>query len=324
MAINVRHSKKRIKFILFNVFNKINLWKLLLSRNAEAKILMYHRISDDPLIPGISSSGFEKHLQFLTKHYNVVPIEEVISERKNGIKNPSKIAITFDDGYVDFYHKAWPILKKHAVSASIYIATDFIDKEEWLWPDKIRMLLLSTRVDSVQLNEIGNLELNKEKYESNWNTIADYCLNLNSEARSAFIKKLENSLSVELARTPNNQYAALTWEQLKEMANEGLDIGSHTLSHPILANISDKQIDEELKESKSKIENKLKIAVTGICYPNGMRSDISKYVLVSAQRSGYQYGLLAYSDSNQPHDDYNVQRVSASECMSDFAFNLLD
>jgi peptidoglycan/xylan/chitin deacetylase (PgdA/CDA1 family) len=324
MIMSIGNIKYFIKKIVFKVLVKGKLWKYFINSKSGAQTLMYHRISDDKMIPGISSNGFENHLKFLVKNYDIVPIKEILFDREKNIEDPYKISITFDDGYYDFYHKAWPLLKKYNIPASLYVATNFIDKKEWLWPDKIRTLLLSTKVNTITVPNLGQLVLTMENYQENWNTIADYCLRLKQIERDHFLQSLSVLFDTRYEKEPDDCFSALTWSQLKEMSDEGLDIGSHTLSHAILTSIDDEQLYRELYESKEKIENMLEINVEGICYPNGMHLDVSDKTVNVAEKVNYKYGLIAYTDKNETVSAFKVQRIAATECVADFAFNLLN
>lgn len=316
-------TKGWIKSILFNVFSKIGLWRLFTYKAKVPKILMYHRLTDSNIIPGISSAKFETHLQHLCTYYQVVSVEEIISDIENNNVNANKVALTFDDGYVDFYEKAWPLLKKYNVPATVYITTEFIEKKQWMWPDKVRVLLDQTKLANIDLPKIGNLQLIKENFEKNWHAISDHCLNLTETERNHFLNKLSEFLEVSLKERPTLNFSALTWEQLLIMQNEGLNIGSHTITHPILTNIPHKQLSDELAESKQIIERKLNIKVKGICYPNGMPSDVSTVVTQTAQESGYKYGLIAYTDEVMYSNLFKIDRIPASENIAAFAFSLL-
>ncbi|MBA6237531.1 MULTISPECIES: polysaccharide deacetylase family protein [unclassified Colwellia] len=324
MIISIGSVKCFIKRIIFKVLVKGKFWKYFINSKSSAQTLMYHRISDNKMIPGISPYGFEKHLKFLTEYYNIVPIKEILLDRKNNTEDPYKIAITFDDGYYDFYHKAWPLLKKYKIPVSLYVTTDFIDRKEWLWPDKIRTLLLSTKINKITIPNIGELVLTIDNYSENWNVIADLCLNHKKVERDDFLQSLSVSLDVSIEKEPDKGFSALSWSQLKEMSNEGLDIGSHTLSHAILTKIDDEQLYRELYESKAKIENMLDINVEGICYPNGMHLDVSDKTVNVAEKVNYKYGLTAYTDKNETVNVFKVQRIAATESVADFAFNLLN
>lgn len=312
-----------LKSLLFNVFSKARLWRIFTNKAKKPKILMYHRLTDSSIIPGISPAKFEAHLQHLCHYYEVVPVEDIISDVNNNKLNSNKVALTFDDGYADFYEKAWPLLKKYNVPASVYITTDFIEKKRWMWPDKVRLMLDKTMLDKVDIPSIGELQLIKQNFEKNWHIISDRCLSLTEFERNHFLLELTELLEVPIKELPTSDFSALTWEQLLIMQKEGLNIGSHTVTHPILTAIPHEQLTNELSESKRIIERMLNLEVKGVCYPNGMPNDVSTVVTESAKNSGYSYGLIAYTDDVSYTNLYKTDRISASENIAAFAFSLL-
>lgn len=324
MMRNLKVSAKSwIKGILFTVATKSGMWKFFTRKAKKPKILMYHRLTDSTIIPGISSANFEAHLQHLCKYYQVVPVEEIISAANGKSENTNKVALTFDDGYVDFYEKAWPLLKKYNVPATVYITTDFIDQKQWMWPDKVRVMLNTTSLSQVEIPKVGILKLSEQNFEKNWHSISDHCLTLQERERDSFLHELVALLNVTISDFPTTDFAALTWQQLQDMQKEGLDIGSHTVTHPILTRINDDQLKSELMESKRVIENKLATEIKGICYPNGMPSDVSAAVTQSAQECGYHYGLIAYTDDVAKNNIFKTNRIPAAENNAAFAFSLL-
>lgn len=319
----LERSKGYLKFFLFRILSYIGLWRHWIKQSNGPQVLMYHRVTRDEKVPGITPQIFEKHLQLLSKYYQVVDIDTAINTSKLESTAQAQVVLTFDDGYYDFYTQAWPLLKKYNLPASIYITTDFIEGGMWMWPDKVREILNQSALDNITLPNIGELSLSAEHYENNWHRISDYCLPMLETERSAYIDELALLFDVELPSRPPKRFSGLTWSQLQEMQADGLNIGSHTLSHPILTRISQEHLERELVQSKQIIEEKLTTTVKGICYPNGMQADVSENVINMAIKCQYQYGLIAYSHE-QSESVFEISRISASGDIAALAFSLLD
>lgn len=256
-------------------------------------VLMYHRIIDKPFIYGLSPSEFEKQIAYIAKRFRVVSVETLIEEIKQDTVKPYTLALTFDDGHYDFYENAWPILKKYRIPASLYITTGFVDGTTWLWPDLLKYTLLNSNKSQASLLPLGLLPLDKDSVLETWHRVGDYCLTLSSSERLQCIRALAEVANIKLPTSPAAPFHAVTWEQLAEMQQEGLTIGSHTVSHPILSSLTTAEINDELLSSAEVIQNKLGHFPKGICYPNGRLSDINDDVLAQAKAIGYEYGLLA-------------------------------
>ncbi|MBI2095483.1 MAG: polysaccharide deacetylase family protein [Candidatus Omnitrophica bacterium] len=110
----------------------------------ETPVLMYHRISssESPSSLHVLPEDFEKQMEFLKVHrYRVVPLAELagrILEKKP--VPPKTVAITFDDGSLDNFQNAFPVLKNMGFPATIFMITENIGKEGWLSEEDLRIL----------------------------------------------------------------------------------------------------------------------------------------------------------------------------------------
>lgn len=273
------------------VFGAFRLKRFL--RRWQPLILMYHRIVDHPLIPGVPPSAFEEHLMYLKRHFRVVPMKQLATEIREQRTKPYSVALTFDDGHSDFYENAWPALKRFELPASVYVTTGFIDRKEWLWPDRLRYLLMNSRVTEFQVHGTAPLSLKKNSLKKVWGILGDHCLSMKPEVRERFLRCVETELEVALPEEPEAPFSPLTWAQLRDMKKGGIEVGSHSVTHPILSQLTEKQLEQELRLSHDRIKTEVGTAPTGICYPNGMAVDTSPRVEKKAAQ-WYDYGLVAY------------------------------
>ena len=133
----------------------------------------YHRIGDpnetqfDPNVFSCTEAIFKQHLLFLKENFEIISIEELHSLYKREYVDKKYAVITFDDGYLDNYQLAFPILKKYQVPACLFIATDFIDQKCIPWWDEtawyINKLTLDelSQCDWISIPTIKNLPINK-------------------------------------------------------------------------------------------------------------------------------------------------------------------
>lgn len=280
-------------------------------------ILMYHRILNNPTLPGITPEIFDRQMAYLKKHFHVMNMSMFYQKLStNKIPNNS-VVITFDDGHEDFYTTAWPIIKKHELTASLFITTAFVDQKNWLWPDLLRYILLNTKMSHFEIHNLGVFEVHKNNVLKTWNILGDHCLSLKTEARNQFLVSLIQQLDVNITNTPQMPFTSVSWQQLKEMQGQGLDVGSHSVNHPILSSLSAEELEYELAESKLRIEQELEFSPQGICYPNGMAKDVSTQVEAQASKH-YQYGLVAYPAPLAKNKPMCMGRFGASNNMTDF------
>jgi peptidoglycan/xylan/chitin deacetylase (PgdA/CDA1 family) len=279
-------------------------------------ILMYHRIVKNSLLPGISPELFEAQLVYIKKHFTIISLNDLLANIHEAPK-PFQLAITFDDGHHDFYTDAWPILRKHQIPATLFVTTGFIDKKIWLWPDLIRSIVINAKPAVYFSEEIGRIDLTINDPIVAWSQLANYCLRLPYSKREMFIKNLAAKMDVPINPEPQEPFAPTSWNELREMHSQGLDVGSHSVTHPILSELPDQELLHELKEAKRRILEEIGVEPRGICYPNGMAKDTSPKVENYA-RQFYQYGLVAYPAEVSTRNLMHLGRFAASSNLPRF------
>jgi len=306
------------KGILLSLFEAAGAYRI--NRFLQRKrpmILMYHRVLKDPLVPGIAPEVFAQQLAYLKANFRVISVNQLVSEINEGFVEPYSVALTFDDGHQDFYTNAWPLLKKYQLPASLYVTTGFVDHICWLWPDLLRYILLNTQQNTIDIPGVGETPLEQSNILNVWNRLGDYCLGLRTADRTRFLQDLAQELNVSTDIQPLSPFSPVTWDQLREMQREGLDVGSHTVTHPILSDLEEDQLVTELTSSYQRIQDEMGHPPTGICYPNGMARDISPLVEKLA-RASYRYGLAAYPCEVSSNQIMHLGRWSAANNMPRF------
>jgi len=285
-------------------------------------ILMYHRITDEPFCAGLAPAEFERHLVYVKKHFRVVPISQLLEEVANNQVKPYTIALTFDDGHADFFHNAWPLLQKYKLPASLYVTTGFVDGNYWLWPDLLKYIIVHNQQHTLHIPGGGQVAADNQTFISNWHKLGDYCLTLDTEERKRFLQNLARQCAVEIPSSPISPFAGVSWDQLRSMCAEGLDVGSHTVTHPILSKLGYAEIEQELLQSAARIKEQLNVTAKGLCYPNGRLIDITPQVIECAKAQGYEYGLLARNIPIQTGDLFRIGRLAANANFDYFRWTL--
>ena len=275
------------------------------------RVLVYHRFGAH----GCDANVFDAQMEILKDEFNVIPLSSLYRALSEGKEiEPHTVVITIDDGYADFREVAFPILKKYDLPATLYVVSDFVDRKTWLWPDVIAYTVDNTRHPefSVLLNgESRRFNLiNAAGRRQAWNDIGDHCLTLRNKVKLAFLEDLARALDVKVPEQPIATYASVTWQDLREMQGAGIDIGSHTCSHPKLTMVDPDELKHEVNDSKRRIEEMLQRDVEGFCYPNGSRVDLDHGVKEMVQRSGYLHATVGYHDSNVTADMYELGRFA--------------
>jgi peptidoglycan/xylan/chitin deacetylase (PgdA/CDA1 family) len=294
----------------------------MLSRR-HALILTYHRFSvderdDDGKTP---ARALAEQLEYLTAHYDVVPLSQIVERITAREPLPSGLAaVTIDDGYRDAYEVAYPLLRRYGVPASLYVVTEFADRRAWLWTDKARFLAQQAPRQTLT-TKIGASDLRLELNEATSRRDASERVNsvikrLPDELKEEAIERLSREMGVAIPPTPPDEFSSVTWDQAREMDANGVEIGSHTMTHPILTNIGDERLRRELRDSKSRLEEVLGRQVDQFCYPNG---DNDERVQSEVARAGYRAAVTVVNGMNQRGDDpLTLRRVHTERDFAHF------
>ena len=271
----------------------------------------------------VSEDQFEKHLKYLKKHNTVLSLDEVVDARANGDKLPTNSAvITIDDGYGDAYQIAYPLLEKYKMPATLYVITDVLDRKIWLWTDLMRFVLLKTSRDKIEINfpngkKVHSKLTNRIQRFKVAARINSFLKKQPEKEKGNRINEIADQLLVEIPKSPTKDFALATWSNVLEMDKGVIDVGSHTVTHPILPKVDKNQLAYELTTAKARLEKKLKRNVEHFCYPNG---SLDKSVRTAVARAGYKsavttkYGLV--DDQDHP---LALNRIDAAANIENFA-----
>lgn len=286
------------------------------------KILMYHRLSSEGTAGTIGVDIFKEQMEILRDRFTPMSLTHLLEANHFGDVPDNAVVVTFDDGYHDFVEFGLPVLKELRIPATLFATTGFVSGELWLWPDQIRYALDNTRQSSLDLpfNSI-KMSLRKEK-EKIWNTIADYCMTINNEEKKAFIEKLYDDLDVVMPRSAPEKYRALTWEELRAAVKDGIEVGSHSHSHPILTKLEYADLERELIISKDRIHRELGVYPTVFCYPNGQKNDFNEGIKKAVKVAGYEYAVAAFPGRHPLIDLLEIKRYPVGNCIETYEKNV--
>lgn len=300
-----------MKRVILNLLSAGGAFSLLRFLNRRrGLILTYHRFSQEPEGGKTSARAFAEQLAYLTAHYQLVPLSQMLEQLSiRGELTPGLAAITIDDGYRDAAEIAFPLLQRYQAPATLYVVTEFIERGIWLWTDKLRFLTTQTRSSELKAT-ISGRELRCELSGGASRLAAAELINtelkqLDDEAKDEAINVIAAGLQVDLPETPPAQFGAITWEQAREMDRQGLAIESHTLTHPILTNLGDQRLRRELRESREQLETRLRRRVEHFCYPNG---DFDERVRRAVAEAGYASAVTCLEGMNVCGEDPLVLR----------------
>jgi peptidoglycan/xylan/chitin deacetylase (PgdA/CDA1 family) len=266
------------------------------------RILAYHRVAQLRDTPSIDSrtvsatpEGFARQMKYLARFYRVVSMPEVLQAIQKVQPLPKRaVLITFDDAYADFAEIAWPILKKFRLPATMFVPTAYPDQpERAFWWDRLYQAFVATSRTQINVSPLGQLPLlPPNQRRRSLRAIQNYVTTLpHCEAM-----QLVDSLCDELGLSRTQGSSVLSWKQLRELAREGLTLGSHTRTHPIMTHITPEQMREEVRGSQEALKREIGTCLPIFCYPNGNHNDA---VLTVLRDQGIRFAFTTLSGLNK-------------------------
>lgn len=232
-------------------------------------ILIYHRVvpEPDPLFPEqVCAREFDSQLAVLARWFTVLPLREAVARLRGGTLPVRSACVTFDDGYADNVAVALPILRRQGMPATFFLATSFINGGR-MWNDSVIETLRRARGDILDARCIGLDELSISTVELRRRAIERVLAAvkyLPPGERQRLVEELGAGTSHEL---PSD--LMMTQEQVLQLHASGMEIGAHTVTHPILARLDPEHAGDEIRDSKSRLEAITGAPITLFAYPNG-------------------------------------------------------
>jgi peptidoglycan/xylan/chitin deacetylase (PgdA/CDA1 family) len=239
-----------------------------LGKDKKLFILIYHRVLDKPdfMRPGeVDIDSFDWQMALISKYFNVLPLNEAVEKMQDGKLPPRAVCITFDDGYADNLHNAAPVLNKYGLTATFFIASGYLNGGR-MWNDSILETLRIIPDSKLDLSDInlGSYDLStlKNKMSSAY-AIISKIKHLDFSQRQEYTQRI----SSEVSGLPDD--LMLNSDQLKQLLDHGMEIGGHTVNHPILATMGKSEAKKEILDNKIFLEKSLKTKIRFFAYPNG-------------------------------------------------------
>ncbi len=239
-------------------------------RRARLSILIYHRVLEapDPLVPGtIEASAFRWQMRLLARHWRVLPLGEALRRLDEDSLPPRAAAVTFDDGYEDNVRVALPILRDNGVPACFFIAAGFLDGA-MMWNDVVIESLRRASAPRIDLESIGlgrpavdTLEQRRETLRR----IVDALKYRPVAEREAAVEAVRRACRADLG----GLRLMMDADEVRRLHDAGMEIGAHTVTHPILSRLSPEEARMEIAGGRERLRAIVDAPVDLFAYPNG-------------------------------------------------------
>lgn len=301
----------------------------------ELPILAYHRIYGledktafpfDPELISASRANFAWQMRYIKARYNPITFQMLIDALDGKALLPKRpLVITFDDGYDDNYHNAFPILKSLGIPATIFISTGYIGSSKPFWFDLVAHIVYRAPNGFMVLDDLQlTLQLDDDVASRRAAThkLLRKLKQVRNKQRLSFLEWLECDYASVVDTTSFPLSQPMTWDQIREMHTAGIEFGSHTITHPILSQLDDKALEYELAVSKQQIEQELDNPISVLAYPVGEITAFDERVIQAAQSTGYRLGISYIKGVNRLDklDHFSLYRQHVESYTSKYFF----
>ena len=275
-------------------------------------IFIFHRVlpEADPLFPDEPDARrFSTLLDWIGRWFNVLPLTVAVDALKTAKLPARAAAITFDDGYADNFTVARPLLAAHGMCATFFIATGFLGGGR-MWNDTVIEAVRRTPMRHLDLSDlqlgchaVGEITEKRAAIRA----IIDAIKYLPIAERHACCCRIAE---ISGASLPDD--LMMRSAQVAAMRHLGMEIGGHTVTHPILARLDPAQARQEISEGKAFLENLLNEPIRLFAYPNGRPgSDYLPEHVAMVRDLGFQAAVsTAWGTSDRHTDPYQLRRFT--------------
>jgi len=217
----------------------------------------------------LKEATFAKMLEFLNRRFHVASLQDFLRAIENDQSDSRPwCLLTFDDGWRDNYTTAYPLLRKFQVPATIFLVTGMIGTREVFWVEQLRRSWKNPLQRS-QMNSViaGILPRQNGGRKISLEEFIEFAKHMPSDDRSRLLKSL--LLSDQPSEQTDGSDQMMSWDEAAELSRSGVEMGAHTVTHPLLTHENSATVRQEVRLSKKTLEENLTVKVRAFAYPNG-------------------------------------------------------
>jgi peptidoglycan/xylan/chitin deacetylase (PgdA/CDA1 family) len=290
----------------------------LVDRMSGVLVLNYHRIGNvsnsafDRGLWSADTDAFDDQVQYLKSHSEIITpadLPDVLDKRSGRYA-----LITFDDGYADNYTAAYPVLRRHGVPATFFVATGFLDHPRLSWWDEIAWMIRTSPAARIEVRPwlSDPVVFDEPDREEAVRTLLRAYKTMPAEATAQYMDALAEATGSGRADQSAANGLWMTWDMVREMRSTGMTIGGHTVNHPVLAQLPRERQELEIAHCARRLAEELGEPMRYFSYPVGYRAsftdDTREFLRASGVRFAFSYygGYRRFDD----WDDYDIRRVA--------------
>jgi len=275
-------------------------------------ILIYHRVVSEPdaLLPDLPSAAeFDRQLAAVERWFTVLPLREAAARLRDGTLPVRSACVTFDDGYADNADVALPVLRRRGIPATFFVSTSYIDGGR-MWNDSVIETIRAKKGEVLDARSIGLESLDISTTESRREAI-DRVLSALKYLPQEERQKRADTLAADAPR-PLPSDLMMSTDQVRTLHASGMEIGAHTVTHPILARLDPVRASGEIRDSKRRLEAITGMPVTLFAYPNGKPGrDYGREHVGMVKDLGFEAAVsTAWGVANAQSDAFQLPRFT--------------
>lgn len=264
-------------------------------------VLTYHRVDEpgarpelDPSLISATPEAFDRQMRHLATHYRLVSMPELLEAYRTGNRLPRRsVMVTFDDAYGDFAEHAWPILKRYGLPVTLFVPTAFPDDRlrSFWWDRLYQAFHASTRRDELD-TPLGRMPLaTAAQRRRGCRRLREYVKTRPHGEAMGVVDRVTRELGGSQSRS-----SVLSWDELRRLASEGVTLGAHTRTHPLMNRVSLGEAAAEAAGSLEDLGRRIGSVLPIFAYPGG---GFSREVVEALERAGF---ALAFATARGIND----------------------
>lgn len=287
----------------------------------DLRVLAYHRVREipadfafDSALVSATPEGFHAQMRHVGERFHPVTCREVVDALDGGAALPrNAVLVTFDDGYDDNHAVAFPILRDLGVPATFFVSTGHIDSGmpyAYDWLAHLIVTMAGTRLHIPELEIDLPLPADHAARQATTGLVLDRLKYLDDAGQQAVIDALQSRCG-RPRRAAHADCRPMTWAQLREMRDGGMEIGGHGVHHRMLAKLPDEALAAEVAECQARLTAELGTPAIALSYPVGGPDAYDARVIEAVRAQGFRVAFSYVSGVSTPDQDnrYHLLRV---------------